>query len=134
MEYRQWVLLAIGVVWVGKSAWGLFAPQSLKRTCEWWAGMTANVGSLIGWCCVGIAGFLFYAAIIDITFVEKLIGLVALMLAASASFYFKPQSLLRLMDTLIVRRSNLTVRLIFLTSMLIGFLLILVAVTDYNPF
>ena len=96
--------------------------------------MTANVGSLIGWCCVGVAGLLFYAAIIDITFVEKLIGLVALMLAASASFYFKPQSLLRLMDTLIVRRSNLTVRLIFLTSMLIGLLLILVAVTDYNPF
>ena len=131
--FRQTVLLLVGVVWAAKALIGLLFPGSTKRICEWWSHASLRIGIVIGFVYPALALALYGVATLEVTLVERLIGLVALGLAALASIYFRPHSLLRLMDNLIVRRSNWTVRLISLISLIIGLLLIVVAITDYNP-
>ena len=131
--FRQTVLLLVGGIWALKALIGLLFPGSVKRMCEWWSHASLRAGVVIGFIYIGLALALYAAASLELTLVEKLIGLVALGLAGLASIYFRPHSLLRLMDNLVVRRSNWIVRLISLISLIIGVLLILVAITDYNP-
>jgi hypothetical protein len=128
--FSQTILCILGGLVILKSTWAFMSPASFRKTCKWWAGMTAQVGWMMGWICILLAALLYCALFLDAPWVERLIAVFGLLYAAAASLFFKPQGLIHLMDRLVVNRSDLAVRLIFLLFMLLGVLLVFIAIKN----
>ena len=55
LNLREEVLLALGIIGLAKSAWGLIQPFTLKKLAGWWARAAMQVNTLAGCVCI-IAG------------------------------------------------------------------------------
>ena len=129
LVFSQTVLLVIGILWVAKSLWGFAAPESFRKSARWWAGLSVRGGMIMGWMVIVISLLLGVVVVIDLTLAQKVLALLALIYAGCASLFFKPQSMVRLLDALFVNRAGLTIRLTFLISLLLGILVIIVALS-----
>lgn len=129
LEFTQTVLLVIGILWVAKSLWGFSAPESFQKVARWWTGISVRGGVVMGWFVIALSLTLGFIVVLDLTLAQKVLALIALVYAGSASLFFKPQSLVRLIDVLFVNRSPLMVRLTFLVNLLIGVLVVVVALS-----
>ena len=127
LNLREQVLLALGIIGLAKSAWGLIQPFTLKKLAGWWAHAAMQVNTLAG-CVYIIAGVALWVLVLagqDLT-VWVLVA-VGFGFVWMGTVYLRAESFQKLMRVLYLDRKRVALRLIFGLGAMISILLIWVA-------
>lgn len=114
------ILLAIGIMAVIKSLWGLFHPGSFRDVALWWTRAVTKVGTLVSVLLFLCAIAVLCVVLLDQPLVNGLLILLAMMLVWAGTVYLQPSTIERMVDFLVVDRSSVGIRILSAVSLLIG--------------
>ncbi len=123
----QTILMVLGILVLIKSVWGLAHPASMKRVANWWLKAVLQVNTLCGIGCIIVAVGLWIAILVDQPLTNWILFIFGAVFAWSATIYFNPQQIEKVIKRLCSDRSLAALRVMSAVTAVIGLLLIYVA-------
>jgi hypothetical protein len=129
MTYIEKALLAIGVLAVAEAVWALAAPKNVRKIADWFIGTPGSKRPvLLGVVFVLIAAALWALILMGQPLSAWLLLGMAMLFVVFGWMCFNKGHFNKLLEVLLIRRSDLSVRLIYFVELVIAALLIWVAV------
>jgi hypothetical protein len=117
-------LLVVGILGLVKTVWALAAPDGFKRFVGGWLKVVRHVNTLVGLVCLLGALTLWVCVLLGQSLVNWMVAALGGLMAFGASLYFRPDALEKALQTLVLNRGNLSVRLLAAAGLVFCLLLL----------
>ena len=127
LDLTHSLLLVLGIIILIKSIWGVGWPSSMKSLCSWWYKAAMQVNTLTGWAYILVGVALWITLLINQPLASMLVAVFGALLVWGGTLYLRPQEFQKFIRGIVLNRSLVALRLIFLFSGAVSVILIVIA-------